>query len=91
MPEITEAAAVIAEAGLSDSPPHVCTPSSCRPAGPGLPEILEPFHARDAAGQLRQIDVALERFHYDTHAGPFRYCYERPCREVAGITRGVLL
>lgn len=25
----------------------------------------------------------LKRFHDDTHEGPYQFCYERPCREIA--------
>lgn len=60
------------------------------PTGRRLPEVLPPYADTDA-GQIQQIDDVLKRFHDDTHCGPFRFCYERPCREVAGITRGSLL
>lgn len=55
-----------------------------------LPEALPPL-ADTAADQIDQIRDVLERWHDETHPGSFRFCYERPCREIAGITRGPLL
>lgn len=60
------------------------------PAAPRHPEILPP-EADTRDGELDQISDVLERFHNDEHPGSFRFCYERPCREVAGIIRGTHL
>lgn len=60
------------------------------PATLRQPEILRPY-SDNAREQIDQVVEVIERFHDDEHTGPFRFCYERPCREVAGITRGNLL
>lgn len=60
------------------------------PAPPRLPDVL-PLEADTDDGVLDQITDVLERFHGDEHVGSFRFCYERPRREIAGITRGTLL
>lgn len=58
---------------------------------PPIPEILPAYAPRDPAGQIAKVRDVLERWHSEVHDGSFRFCYERPCREIAGVTRGLEL